>query len=135
MSEYCTFCQIARKEKPASCVYEDDRTMAFLDIRPINDGHTLVIPKKHYDNIYEIPDEEVAYLFKIVKKVATAVKKGMNAEGIRIFQNNGRAASQVVFHIHVHILPRCEGQNSHQPRSNVCTERLDDVARRIKQFI
>lgn len=135
MAEHCTFCEILKNEKTASYVYEDNGTIAILDIRPINEGHTLVIPKKHYENLYEIPDEEVAYLFKIVKKVASAVKKGINADGISIFQNNGRAAGQVIFHVHVHIVPRYEEQRSHRLRYDASREKLDEVARKIRKHL
>ena len=104
MSE-CIFCQIIRKQAPANIVYEDDQVVAFLSNRPVNEGHTLVVPKKHYENIYEILEEEAAYLFKIAKRVAHAVKDATGAEGIRIVQNNGEAAGQVVFHLHVHVIP------------------------------
>ena len=104
MSE-CIFCQIIRKEAPASIVYEDEQVVAFLSNRPVNVGHTLVVPKKHYENIYDIPEEEVGYLFKIVKRIACAVNDAISVEGIRIMQNNGEAAGQVVFHLHVHVLP------------------------------
>ncbi len=104
MSE-CVFCQIIRKEAPASIVYEDAQVVAFLSNRPVNVGHTLVAPKKHYENIYEIPEEEAAYLFRIVTKIARAVKDATGIEGIRIVQNNGKDAGQVIFHLHVHIIP------------------------------
>jgi histidine triad (HIT) family protein len=132
--EQCTFCKIARKELSASHVYEDDKTIAFLDFRPLSEGHTLIVPKKHYENIHETPDEEVAYLFKIVKKVATAVKKDLNADGISVFQNNGPAAGQVVFHIHVHVIPRFEAQKTRQ-RRNASREELDVIAERIRQHL
>jgi len=74
--ESCVFCKIVAKEKPASFVYEDEKVIAFLDSRPITDGHTLVIPKKHYATIYDTPEDEVANLFTIVKRAALAVKKG-----------------------------------------------------------
>jgi histidine triad (HIT) family protein len=108
--ESCIFCRIARKESPASCIYEDENVMAFLDIRPQNDGHTLVIPKKHYATIYDVPDEEVAHVYKVVKKVAIAIKKGVNVQGISITQHNEAAAGQDIFHVHVHVMPRYEGQ-------------------------
>lgn len=101
----CIFCQIIRKEALASVIYEDERVVAFLSNRPVNEGHTLVVPKKHYENIYEISEEEAAYLFKVAKRVAHAVRDAMEAEGIRIVQNNGLAAGQVIFHLHVHIIP------------------------------
>lgn len=105
MTESCTFCKIVRGEAPASYVYEDEKVMAFLSTRPINVGHTLVVPKRHYENIFEISEEEVVHLSKIVKKVAYAVRKAVSAEGIRIVQNNGEAAGQVIFHLHVHVIP------------------------------
>ena len=104
MSE-CIFCQIIQKQVPASIIYEDEQVVAFLSNRPVNVGHTLVVPKKHYENIFEIPEEEAAYLFRIVKRIAQAVKDATGAEGIRIVQNNGEAAGQVIFHLHVHIIP------------------------------
>jgi histidine triad (HIT) family protein len=134
LAEQCVFCRIVRKELSASHVYEDDRTIAFLDFKPINEGHTLVVPRKHYENIHEISDEDVAYLFKTVKKVASVVKKGLNADGISIFQNNGRAAGQVVFHIHVHVIPRF-GEQKMRQRQNATKEELDEVAERIRQHL
>ncbi len=104
MSE-CVFCQIIRKEARANVVYEDEQVVAFLSNRPVNEGHTLVVPKKHYENIYEIPEEEAAYLFKIAKRIVVAVRDAVTAEGIRIVQNNGWAAGQVIFHLHVHVIP------------------------------
>ncbi len=105
MAQDCVFCQIIQKQAPANIVYEDNCVVAFLSNRPVNEGHTLVVPKKHYENIYEIPEEDIAYLFKIVKRVALAVRDAMEAEGIRVVQNNGWAAGQVIFHFHVHVIP------------------------------
>jgi histidine triad (HIT) family protein len=105
MTQDCVFCQIIRKEAIASFVYEDDRVVVFLSNRPVNEGHSLVVPKKHYENIYEVPDDEVDNLFKIAKHVSVAVRNAMAAEGIRVVQNNGAAAGQVIFHFHVHVIP------------------------------
>ena len=105
MSIDCVFCSIIHKESSASFVFEDENVVAFLSNRPVNEGHTLVVPKKHYENIYEMPEDELAYLFKIVKRVAHAVKDSFEAEGIRVVQNNGSAAGQVIFHFHVHVIP------------------------------
>jgi diadenosine tetraphosphate (Ap4A) HIT family hydrolase len=135
MVEYCVFCRIARNEAPASFVYDDNEVVAFLDARPVNEGHTLVITRKHYVDIYEVPDEEIAHVFKIVKRVAYAVKKSERADGISILQNNGRAANQVVFHLHVHIIPRYEGRSSQRGRDMVEQGKLDKVAARIREFI
>jgi len=138
MSKDCEFCKLVRKESPVSCIYEDARVMAFLNIRPMNEGHALVMPKRHYETIYDVPDEEVAYLFKIVKKVACAVKKGVNAEGISITQHNGRATGQYIFHVHVHVIPRYEGDklaDITQDIHEMSRERLDATARKIKAYI
>ncbi len=105
MSADCVFCEIIAKRSPANIVYEDDSVIAFLTNRPVNEGHTLVVPKQHYENIYEVPDELLSHLFCVVKRLSLAVKAGCEAEGIRVVQNNGLAAGQVIFHYHVHIIP------------------------------
>lgn len=133
--ENCVFCKIARGEEHASRIYEDKDVIAFLDARPANEGHTLVISRTHYTNIFEIPDGELANLFKIVKKTAAAVMKSEKAEGIRIVQNNGRAAHQIIFHFHVHIIPEYEGQEPHWPRETPEQSELERVAARIRKFI
>jgi len=135
MTEPCAFCNIAKKEAPASIVYEDEKVIAFMSIRPINIGHTLVVPKKHYENIYAIPEDEVAHLYTVVKKIAHAVQKAVNAEGIRIVQNNGEAAGQVVFHMHVHIIPMNKDHSWIQHAQMRDADALKDDAEKIKQVI
>ena len=135
MSESCIFCKIVREEAPASIVYEDDKVIAFMSIQPINVGHTLVVPKNHYENVYAIPEEEVAYLYRIVKKLSHAVKKAVNAEGIRIVQNNGAAAGQVIFHLHVHIIPMRKGRHGVHYAVDRGADELKDDAKKIRQFI
>jgi diadenosine tetraphosphate (Ap4A) HIT family hydrolase len=132
MTETCRFCKLARKEDSMSLIYEDDKVMAFLDNRPLSEGHTLVAPKKHYEYIYDVPDDEVGYLFQTVKKVAIAVKKSMKADGITIAQNNGRASGQIIFHVHVHIIPRYEGRPPSRPYEVADKQDLDEVAKRIR---
>jgi|SRR5208282_4561667 len=134
MSE-CVFCQIIRKEAPASIVYEDAQLVAFLSNRPVNVGHTLVAPKKHYENIYEIPEEEAAYLFRIVKKIARAVKDATGIEGIRIVQNNGKDAGQVIFHLHVHIIPMNPTSQILHEQGFRTAELLNRDAEKIKQHL
>ncbi len=141
MSENCVFCSIIRKETPASFVYEDEAVLAFLSNRPVNKGHTLVVPKKHYANIYEIPEGEIAYLFRIVKRVTLAVRNAAIAEGVRIVQNNGEAAGQVVFHLHVHVIPMQPwNQNSHDGAfhdhsSQRSIEELEQDAQKIREKV
>ena len=112
MSEVkCVFCQIIRREAPASIVYEDAAVAAFLSNRPVNVGHTLVVPKKHYKDIYEMTDDEAAYLFKIATRVAHAIKDATGNGAIRLVQNNGADAGQVIFHVHVHVIPMKAGDH------------------------
>ncbi len=102
----CLFCKIIAGEIPSKKVYEDENVFAFLDINPRNPGHTLVIPKKHYATMLDMPGKEVGRLFESASMVAHAVQKGTNADGLSIVQSNGKAAGQVVTHVHVHIIPR-----------------------------
>ena len=135
MSDPCVFCGLVRSEGSRSVVYDDARVLGFLDHRPISEGHTLVIPKQHYANIFQIPDEDAAHLFKVVKKLAAAVRTGMKADGISLVQNNGRAANQIVFHLHVHVIPRYNEQRSMRPREVVDATILDAVADRIREHL
>jgi histidine triad (HIT) family protein len=135
--EACIFCKIVRKEAPASVVYEDAQVIAFTDIRPVNEGHTLVIPKKHYEDIFDTPDDLLEATHRVTKKVAVAVKKATKADGISIVQQNGKAAGQEIFHLHVHIIPRFEGRK--MPRFSDLAmadrETLDRAAENIKKHL
>jgi len=102
----CLFCKIVRGEGPSKKVYEDDNVFVILDINPRNPGHMLVMPKKHYETLFEMPDSEAGEFFKTVKKMAERCKSGVNADGVSICQSNGRAAGQIVQHMHAHIIPR-----------------------------
>lgn len=104
--ENCIFCKIVKGELPSTKLYEDDHVLAFLDIDPVNLGHTLVIPKKHYVNIYETPEHNLIEMMKVVKKLSEAIKNGLKSDGINVTMNNDPAAGQVVFHSHIHIIPR-----------------------------
>jgi len=102
----CIFCKIVKGEIPAIKIKETENTLSFLDTHPLNLGHALVIPKKHYENIFDVTPEILAQVIIETKKIASAVKKAVNANGIGIAQNNGKAAGQVVNHLHFHIIPR-----------------------------
>ena len=104
--EDCLFCKIVASKVPADKVYEDEEVLAFLDIAPNNLGHTLAIPRKHYETYLDTPDETLADLSVKVKRIATGVKKATGAEGINIFVNAHKAAGQVIPHLHFHIIPR-----------------------------
>lgn len=106
MSADCTFCKIVRGEIPAQKIYEDDSSFAFLDIHPLADGHTMVIPKAHYEKLEDMPLQKAGKIFEAVRKVTEAVQKALNAPATTIGINNGKAAGQVVPHVHIHIIPR-----------------------------
>ncbi|MBI2612223.1 HIT family protein [Candidatus Kaiserbacteria bacterium] len=105
----CIFCKIIRGEIPSYKVYEDEKTLAFLDIRPVNAGHTLVAPKNHSNNIFDITPEDWMAVSEVVRKLAIAIEKGMKADGVNIAMNNREHAGQLVPHPHVHIIPRFKG--------------------------
>ena len=135
--EACIFCQIVRKQAPSSIIYEDKTVMAFLDIRPINLGHTLVVPKAHFIDIFDIPENELCNVHKASKLISPAIKKATKADGISIIQQNGKPAGQDIFHLHVHVVPRFEGQKI--PNFNdlkpVERDKLDEMAKKIRQHL
>ncbi len=135
--ESCIFCKIVRRQAPSSVLYEDDAVLVFLDIRPLNLGHTLVIPKAHYVDIFDIPEKELSQMYKVAKLVSFAIKKATDADGISIIQQNGKAAGQDIFHIHVHVVPRFEGQKlpPFSELKEVERTKLDALAKKIKQQI
>ncbi len=107
----CEFCKIIRRESHAEFLYENDHTIAILDINPIHYGHSLVIPKKHYDTFLDVPQEELADLIAVTKIISNALVKSLKLDGFNFFSNNGRTAGQSVFHFHFHITPRYSDDN------------------------
>ncbi len=134
MSENCIFCKIVNRQAPASVVYEDSQILAFMDIRPVSEGHTLVIPKQHYVDIFDTPQDLLAAVHKVTKPLATAIKTVTHADGISVVQQNGKAAGQDIFHLHVHIIPRFEDRKlPHFGDLSVASrENLDEMAKKIK---
>lgn len=133
----CIFCKIVQKQAPASIIYEDELVMAFLDIRPVNEGHALVVCKEHYEGIFDIPAELLGKVHEVSKKVAIAVKQAVNAEGIGIVQQNGRAANQDIFHLHVHVIPRYSVQKmkAFHELQILDHSQLEVTAEKIRQHI
>ena len=130
------FEKIVAGQIPAERIYEDDTVLAFLDIHPINPGHTLVIPKKRYRNLLETPDEELQYLISAIKKVALAVKEATHADGINIRFNNEQAAGQDVFHTHAHIIPRFENDGLTQwPQGSYQEGEMQKIGNAIRSKI
>ena len=109
MKNDCVFCAIAAGEIPCFKVFEDDFALAYLDVNPFSEGHTLVIPKSHTTGLLDTPEETLAALLARVKKVAAHIKTALGCDGFHILQNNGAAAGQTVGHIHFHIVPRWNG--------------------------
>lgn len=107
--ENCIFCKILAGEIPSTVVYEDDDFKAILDVNPAARGHVIILPKNHAANIYELPDEDASKIMVVAKKIATAIEKAYHCDGVNILQNNGEAAGQTVFHLHVHVIPRFKG--------------------------
>jgi histidine triad (HIT) family protein len=137
MSAACPFCSIASGKTYASIVYEDETVLAFMDRNPANVGHTLVVPREHWENIYEIPEKVLADIVTVVKRVSVAVKKTVDAEGISILQLNGRAAGQSVMHFHVHIIPRFRGDSitGHKGLERPEGRELDEIAQKIRKTL
>ncbi len=109
MASDCIFCKIIAGEFPSYKVYEDDKTLAFLDINPVNPGHTLVVPKNHSQDLSEIAEKDLVVVIKVIKKLAPAITNGVGAKGFNLGLNNGEIAGQVVKHLHFHIMPRFSG--------------------------
>jgi len=107
--EECIFCRIINGKIPAAKVYEDSNTISFLDILPANKGHCLIVPKKHYETLLDIPDSDLESLVKAAKKVAKALSLSLGNGSFNLIMNNGRTAGQLVAHAHIHIIPRFKG--------------------------
>lgn len=108
MKDDCIFCKLANGIFETNTLYEDDQFRVIFDASPATKGHVLVIPKEHYANVFEIPEDLLADGYKVAKKVATVLKEVTGCDGINILQNNGEVAGQTVFHLHIHIIPRYE---------------------------
>ena len=127
------FAKILRGEIPSTEVYEDEKTLAFMDVMPQADGHVLVIPKEDAENIFEVSAEGAAAMIRTTQKIARAVKKAMGCEGIMLAQLNGPEAGQTVFHVHFHIIPRGGGADFRlHARSMEKPEKLKAIAHKIR---
>jgi histidine triad (HIT) family protein len=134
----CIFCDIITKKSPRVDVYEDDNFVVLMDKYPMSRGHTLIIPKIHYDNLILMPRTEVGRLYSLVPIVAGAIVTAVKADGFNVGQNNGKAANQIVPHVHVHIIPRFndDSTNGRWPTRRVAShEELSKIANEIKPFL
>jgi histidine triad (HIT) family protein len=133
----CLFCKIIAGEIPCEKVYEDEHTLAFLDIKPVNFGHTLVVPKEHYLNALDVPEAVFMQMISTAKKVGHTFKKGLGVDDFNIAMNNGTNAGQMVFHAHLHVIPRVAGDGFamwHGKRGYEGTE-SHDTAEKLKNAL
>ena len=138
--EDCIFCKIIDGEIPSAKVYEDEHVYAFLDISQVTKGHTLVIPKIHTRNIYDTPADVAQELFARIPKIANAIKKVYNPIGMNILNNNEKPASQTVFHLHIHLIPKYKEDEGFSPiwetnEGSYTPEDLQQIAREIETTI
>lgn len=111
----CLFCQIVAGEVPSEKVYEDDRVLAFLDLYPLNRGHSLVVPKQHYESILEVPAPLFEALAKATQRVARALRRAYDLGGLNLLLNDGAYSGQLIPHVHFHVIPRTAGDGIHVP--------------------
>jgi histidine triad (HIT) family protein len=130
----CVFCRIVAREIPATVVHEDEHTLAFMDLGQVNPGHVLVALKPHAENLYALDDAQAAAVLQAAAKVARAIRDAFSPAGLSVYQANGEAAGQTVFHYHVHLVPRHEGDGMalSWPVKNPPREKLEDYAARIR---
>ena len=137
MKEDCIFCKIVAGEISCDKVYEDNNTLVFLDIKPVHKGHCLVLPKKHFEDILETPEEYLKAMIVTTKKVAKAVMEATKAQGFNIFINTKEAAWQEVKHTHLHIIPRFSNDDLKQlwPKHYLEEKEMQEIAKKIKAAV
>lgn len=137
IKEDCLFCKIAKGEIHSATVYEDSHFTVILDVNPATKGHCLIIPKEHFDNIYDLDGETVGKLFALATCIARAMKDALKCDGLNLVQNNGEVAGQTVNHFHLHLIPRYEGDglNLNWPQQEISGEQLEEIRQSIKKSI
>jgi len=133
---HCLFCDILDGKKDGHFLYEDDSHVAFLDKYPIDVGHSLVLPRKHHEKITDMTPEDVGTVFALVPKIAKAILDATNADAFSIGQNNGRAAKQIVPHVHIHIIPRYNHKGTVWTKRQISNDNdLSELAKKIRSFL
>jgi histidine triad (HIT) family protein len=130
----CVFCRIVARQIPATVVHEDEYTLAFMDLGQVNPGHVLVAVKAHAENLYALQDVQAAAVMRAAARVARAIRDAFAPEGLSVYQANGKAAGQTVFHYHVHLVPRHEGDGMalSWPVKNPPRDKLEAYAAKIR---
>lgn len=132
----CIFCNIKDRKAEAEIIFEDEHILAFLDVQPVNFGHTLVITKTHYDNFLIVPKDELNKIVYATQFIAGTVKRSMNADGFNIISNNGNSAGQSVYHFHFHIIPRFNNDFTLKPSvKNYGSGAMKECAERVRSLI
>jgi len=132
----CIFCKIIAKEIPTEMIYEDDQVIAFLDIKPSAPGHTLVVPKKHSEDLLDADDETLSVAMARIKKIAPAVLSAVGASGFNLGVNTGSSSGQVIFHLHFHIIPRHDADGLKAwPHFDAEPKRRAEIAEKIKSLL
>ena len=132
----CIFCKIIKKELPGDVVFENDKMIAFLDINPINFGHTLVVPKGHVENLFEMEDDDLREVILGIKKVAKGIVSALDVKGFNVGQNHGEVAGQIVPHLHWHVIPRLAEDNLGQwPAKSYSKGEKEEIANKIRENI
>lgn len=132
----CIFCKIIKGEIPAEKIYEDEKTLAFLDISPNNPGHTLVVAKEHYENIEVISEDLLCDIMKTIKKIGKAIKDGLGYPGYNLILNNDPVAGQLVPHLHFHVIPRRPDDGfKHWQQSKYQPGEAEEAAKKLRSFI
>lgn len=131
----CLFCKMVSGHIPVTKIYEDDCLLGFMDIGPISDGHTLVIPKQHFEKLHECPPEILSAVASQLGRIAGAVAAAMNSDGYNLLCNNGRAAGQIVKHLHFHIIPRKNGDGvfNRWPSYKYPEGKMEKIADKIRE--
>ena len=136
MKDDCIFCKLANGVFETNTLYVDDQFRVIFDASPATKGHVLIIPKEHYANAFEMPEDLIADAYKLAKKIATALKEITGCDGINILQNNGEVAGQTVFHFHIHIIPRYEkGEMIQWTPGELDQSVVDDIIDKAKDVL
>ena len=129
----CIFCKIAAGEIPSKTIYEDEKYRVILDLGPATRGHALILPKNHYANLFELPEEDAKEVICLAKRMAAIMKDKLGCDGFNLVQNNGEAAGQTVFHFHMHLIPRYEndGQEIGWKPGSPSQDELEEIRKQI----
>lgn len=132
-NENCIFCKIANGEIPSKTIYEDEEFRVILDLGPATKGHALILPKNHYANLFELPEETAKKVIVLAKKLGSQMVEKLQADGFNLVQNNGETAGQTVFHFHMHLIPRYKGDNQKigWVPGSLTEEELEEIQKQI----